>query len=163
VSIPPADDQLITDLIKREGGLSDVAGDAGGLTFEGLSSISNPDLFAHGIPSDAQVRQRYEDKYVNAPHFNLINDSKTKSLLVDWGVNSGPSIAIKALQSLCGLPEDGILGPATAAAANKISGEDLVNGLVAKRVQMIGRLITKDPSQAKFASGWLNRAVEWLQ
>jgi lysozyme family protein len=160
--IPPDDAKIIDAIIKREGGLSNVPGDRGGLTFEGISSISNPDLFTNGLPTDAQVRQRYEERYVVGPGFDKIKDSRVKSLLVDWGVTSGPAIAIKELQAILHVEQDGILGPETAASANKLHPEDIVNGLVAKRVQMIGRLISKNPSQAKFAAGWLNRAVEWL-
>jgi lysozyme family protein len=160
--IPSDDQKIIADVIKREGGVSNDPADRGSLTYEGISSISNPDLFKNGLPSDAQVRQRYEEKYIMGPGFNQITDSKVKSLLVDWGVNSGPAIAIKNLQAILHVDQDGILGAETAQAANSLHPEDLVNSLVAKRVQMIGRLITNNPSQAKFAAGWLNRAVEWL-
>ena len=160
--IPKTDEELVDALIKREGGLVSDVGDRGGLTFEGISIKSNPDLFAHGIPTHSQVRQRYEERYVIGPGFTNIADMKVRSLLVDWGVNSGPAIAIKGLQAVCGVSQDGILGPQTLSVAATLHPEDLVNGLVAKRVQMIGRLITNNPSQAKFAAGWLNRAVEWL-
>lgn len=160
----PADNSgIISDIIKREGGVSNVSGDKGGLTFEGISSKSNPDLFVGGtLPTDAQVRQRYLERYLVGPGFDHITDLKTRSLLVDWGISSGPAIAIKALQTLVGVEQDGVLGPHTIEAVSKLHPEDVVNGLVAKRVQMIGRLITANPSQAKFAAGWLNRAVEWL-
>lgn len=153
---------IIDDVTRREGGLSTDPVDRGGLTYKGISSISNPDLFVNGLPSDAQIRQRYEERYVMGPGFDKIADLKTRSLLVDWGVNSGPAVAIKGLQGVVGTTPDGILGPKTLAAVAAMHPEDVVNGLVAKRVQMIGRIISKNPSQAKFASGWLNRAVEWL-
>lgn len=161
--LPPADIKIIDDLIKREGGLVDDPQDHGGLTYEGISRINNPDLFANGrLPTDDQVRQRYEEKYVNTPGFDKITDFKTRSLLVDWGVTSGPAIAIKGLQDVLHIKQDGIIGPETLKTLALIHPEDIVNGLVAKRVQMIGRLITNRPDQAKFAAGWLNRAVEWL-
>jgi lysozyme family protein len=158
-----SDDQIISDIIRREGSSSNAAGDKGGRTVEGISEASNPDLFAGGhTPTDAQVRQRYEDRYIKGPHFDQIADEQLKSLLVDWGVTSGPAIAIQALQRLVGVPVDGALGPATLKAVGQQDPVKLVVKLVAERVKMIGRIVSKNPSQAKFAAGWLNRAVEWL-
>lgn len=159
-------DEIITEIIKREVGsgpnpVNDPL-DSGGLTYDGISSRANPDLFLHGLPTHEQTRQRFEDRYLIGPGFDKITDYKLKSLLVDWGVNSGPGIAIKGLQEVVGATPDGVLGPMTLAALAAMHPEDAVNGVVAKRIQMIGRIVTRNPSQVRFLNGWLNRAVEWL-
>ena len=162
---PKTDADIISNEIKLEGGVGSTSNDpadAGGLTFEGLSSKANPDLFVNGLPTDSQVRQRYQDMYITSPGFDGIVDAKVRSLLVDWGVNSGPGIAIKGLQEALGTTIDGVLGPNTLAAANAAPGGQLVGQLVAERVRMIGRIVQKSPSQLKFLGGWLDRAVQWI-
>lgn len=159
----PTSDQIISDVIKREGGLSHDPADAGGLTYEGISRAANPDLFANGqLPSDSVVRQRYEEKYVMGPGFDQITDSKLKAQLIDFGVNSGPMIAIQALQRVVGVVPDGVLGPETLAAIAKLHPDDVNLGVAVERIRMIGRIVGKNPSQAKFVSGWLNRATEFI-
>lgn len=157
-----SDDAIIDDVIRREGGLSNDPADPGGLTYKGLSKRANPDLFAHGLPSDQQVHDRYLQRYIVGPGFDKIEDERVKSLLVDWGVNSGPAIAILALQRLVGVPADGVLGPETLSAIHEVPVDLLLRHLVAERIKMIGRILVKNPSQSKFALGWLSRAVEWL-
>jgi lysozyme family protein len=154
---------VIGDIIKREGGVSNQSGDKGGLTFEGISQKSNPELFKNGLPTDAQVRATYEAKYIVGPGFDKITDKLVQNQLIDWGVNSGPAVAISALQRIVGVPVDGVLGPGTLSAVSSMHPDDVNTSLVAERVKMIGRLITANPLQAKFASGWLNRAVEFLR
>lgn len=160
---PKTDNDIVDGVLLREGvAVTQVLGDAGGLTVAGLSSRANPDLFVKGLPTMAQVRQRYLERYVQGPGFDQIADMCLRSLLVDYGVLSGPMIAIKALQTVCDVPQDGLLGPTTMAALALLPVGQVVNGVVAERVRMIGRILTKNPSQAKFAAGWLNRITEWL-
>lgn len=153
----------ISTVIKNEGGVSNVPGDSGGLTVEGISEKWNPDLFKNGLPTDAQVRAEYLKKYVQGPGFDKIPDQMVQSQLIDWGVNSGPGVAIQALQRIVGVTADGVLGPATLAAYSRMHPDDVNTSLVAERVKMIGRILTANPSQSKFASGWLSRAVEFLR
>jgi lysozyme family protein len=156
------DDQIISDVIKREGGLVDDPSDPGGRTFEGISERANPDLWRNGPPTDAQVRQRYEDKYVKGPGFDGIGDTKTRGFMVDWAVTSGPAIPIQALQRIVGVPSDGVMGPQTLTALTRMHPEDVLTHLVAERVKQIGRIVEKSPSQVKFLGGWLDRTLSFL-
>lgn len=155
-------DQLIDDIIVREGHQTNDPVDPGGLTYKGLSKRANPDLFVNGLPTDQQVHQRYVDRYVKGPGFDKVADPSVESLLVDWGVNSGPAIAIMALQRIVGAGADGLLGPATLAATNAYPADKLIGKLVAERVRMIGRIVSKNPSQLRYINGWLSRSLEWL-
>src|SRR5262245_48074763 len=104
----------------------------------------------------------YEVKYVVGPGFDAIVDPHLRAQLVDFGANSGPSIAIQRLQSILGVEQDGILGSETLAHLAKRSQAQVNDLLVIERLKLIGRIVAKDPSQAKFVSGWINRAVEFF-
>lgn len=156
----PADE--ISKVIKREGPETNDPVDKGGRTKYGISEATNPDLWKDGPPTEAQSRERYEQRYVKGPRFDQIKDSRLQAQLIDFGVNSGPMVAIKKLQEILHVPVDGILGPQTLVLANAGQSADTNNKLVAARVKMIGRIVQNNPSQLKFLSGWLNRALEFL-
>lgn len=155
-------DTIISDIIKREGPPTSDPQDHGGRTAFGISEKSNPQAWADGNVSEAEAREIYMNKYVKGPGFDRIEDPQLRAQLVDFGVNSGPQLAIMKLQEILGVQQDGILGPETFKALKSLHPDDVNSSLVASRVRMIGRIVSKDPSQLKFLLGWLDRAVQFL-
>lgn len=137
--------------------------DAGGRTQFGISEKTNPQAWADGRVTEAEARSIYERKYVQAPGFDKIKDSKLQAQLVDFGVTSGPAIAVQKLQEILHTKVDGILGPKTLAAIEAEDARYLANKLAASRIQMIGRIVQKNPSQLKWLSGWINRAISFIR
>jgi lysozyme family protein len=160
-----SDAAIIEGIIDREGGrgkLTNTPGDAGGRTFEGISERANPDLWRAGPPSHADVLARYEERYVKGPGFDRIADLRLRNQLVDFGVTSGPAIAIMALQRSVGVPPDGVLGHGTLGALAALDPRAVGVKVTVERLQMIARLVAKNPSQLKFLVGWITRATEFL-
>ena len=158
-------DSIINDVLKREGRSSNDPVDKGGATAFGISKVNNPDAWGTGPPTQEQARQIYMRKYVKAPGFDKIYDEQLQAQLVDFGVNSGPNIAIQKLQEILHVAVDGVLGEETLAAVKKVATTDsreLNNRLVAARIKMIGRIVSRDPSQVKFVNGWLDRALQFI-
>lgn len=156
--------EIIGDVIKREGGEKETNNpdDRGGRTKYGISEKSNPDLWLDGPPDEAKSRERFEERYFRNPGFYKISDDQLRAHLVDFGVNSGPVVAIQKLQEILGVSADGVLGPKTLAALNARRADDVNNLLVGARVRMIGRIVSKNPSQLKFLNGWLDRSLQFL-
>jgi lysozyme family protein len=154
----------ITAIIKAEGRekTTNDPNDAGGRTQYGISEKSNPEAWADGKVTEEEARAIYLKKYVTGPRFDRVADSRLQHFLVDFGVTSGPSIAIQYLQRSLGLPDDGIIGPHTIGAINNCDPKQLLNRLVIERAKMIGRIVHKNPSQVKFLNGWLNRVFEFF-
>lgn len=159
----PVPDNIIDDILKREGPLTNDPTDAGGRTEFGISEHSNPAAWADGKVTEEEARVIYQRKYVDFPKFNLISDKQLREQLIDFGVTSGPMVAIQKLQTILHVDVDGVIGTQTLAALTTIHPEDVNNALVAARIKMIGQIVSKNPSQLKFLNGWLNRAVEWLK
>jgi lysozyme family protein len=153
---------IIDDLLRREGGLTNDPNDAGGRTNYGISEKSNPSAWADNKVTEAEAREIYLTKYVKGPKFDQIPDTLLRAQLVDFGVNSGPSIAIQKLQHIVGVEADGIIGPKTLTALASCDVRAVNNKLAAERIKMIGRICAKNPNQLKFLGGWLNRALEFL-
>jgi len=99
----------------------------------------------------------------------LIRLSSIKSQILvcalNWlisGLIPGPGVAIQKLQTVLKIEPDGILGPKTIAAITASDPKWLNNKLALERVRMIGRIVQKNPAQAKSLIDWLNRALEFI-
>lgn len=71
----------------------------------------------------------------------------------DYGVNSGPSRGIKALQKALGVNVDGFIGAATLDAARKADPDKTVRAVIAERQRFIRGLKT----YSTFGKGWEKR------
>lgn len=156
-------DQIITDIIRREGGstMTNDPSDKGGRTQYGIAEKSNPQAWADGKVTEAEARAIYERKYVKP--FAGITHPDLLAQLVDWGVTSGPVLVAQKLQQLVGAEVDGQIGPQTLTLVNNFDPRTLTNQLVAERVRMIGRIVKRDPSQLKYLNGWLERALSFIR
>mgnify|MGYP001593738868 FL=1 len=156
-------DTIIDGVLKREGAATNDPQDGGGRTAFGISEAANPKAWADGKVTAEEARAIYTQKYVNHPGFNKIEDAHLQAQLIDFGVNSGPAIAIMKLQDILKVTVDGVLGPETLEALEKAQAwTDVNNLLVAARVRLIGRIVSKNPSQIKFLNGWLDRSLQFL-
>lgn len=153
---------IISEIEVREGGgqVTDDAKDGGGRTQYGISENANPEAWKDGKVTEEEARTIYTQKYILYPKFNLL-PLNLQPLMIDWGVTSGPQLVIGELQKILGVKVDGVIGPATLAAVNA-APLTLLTAIVASRIRQVGRIVQKDPSQVKFLSGWLNRALEFL-
>lgn len=154
---------IIDKEIVIEGGEVNDSQDRGGRTKYGISEAANPEAWKDGPPTLEASRAIFLKKYVEGPHFDLIPDPQLQAQLVDFGVNSGPGVAVKKLQAILHVEVDGILGAATLTALSLVRAEEVNALLVAARVRMIGKIVSANPSQLKFLNGWLDRALQFLE
>lgn len=161
-------EDVITEVIRREGGYVDHPSDRGGPTHYGITlqtlaawrgrPVTDDDVFAL---TEAEARQIYRREYVERPGLDQIADPLLRGLLVDYAVHSGPRRAIEELQRVAGVTVDGKLGPQTLRAVAAKGAEGLRRGVLRARGRYLARLLS-DPSQRVFAAGWLNRLMEFV-
>lgn len=163
-------EQIINDILKREGGYVNHPADRGGPTKYGIT-LATLCSWRHNLnlkPEDVEnmpedeARAIYKRRYFEEPGFEAL-DPFFWPFLVDAAVNHGPSAAVKMLQRALGASPDGILGPATLTAAKAHVPRRLAAKFVAERAKKYGRIITQDPSQAAFAAGWMSRLGEFIE
>ena len=154
--------QIIDAIIAKEGGFSNDSTDLGGRTDKGISERAHPDAWSDNKITDEEARAIYEQKYLKHTRIDQIPDHHLRHHVADFAVNSGPFIAIQKLQIVLRVTVDGVIGPETLAAIQKVHPEAINNGLVAERVKLIGRIVVKNPSQLKFLNGWLERSLSFL-
>ncbi len=97
----------------------------------------------------------YVTKYATACRFNDLN-SGPDCAIMDFGVNSGSSRAVKYAQVIVGTPRDGILGPHTLEAINKMPPNTFVDDICDVRLHFLRALHT----WPTFGRGWAARVAD---
>lgn len=170
-------DQLIDDLIRREGGYVDNPNDKGGPTKYGIT-IKTLSLWLAREATEADVRnldkrtahEIYYSWYYIKPGINSL-PAIIQPVMLDTCVNHGRQRAVKMLQTVLGnhgygySAIDGKLGDRTIAAA-KAAAEDLgsrlVQYIVNRRVIVYENIVRHDETQRQFLGGWIARAESFL-
>jgi lysozyme family protein len=172
-------DQMIDDILRREGGYVNHPADRGGPTnfgithttlasYRGLASCSANDV---RMMTKQEARTNYAQDYYFAPRINLL-PTEIQPFVFDCAVNHGPARAIRFVQEVCkqldtrSLVVDGRCGPATAGRVCEIivnfgNHRELLRALVERRRQFYLELIARKPSQEAFRKGWMNRLAEF--
>lgn len=135
-----------------EGGFAHLKGDPGGRTMYGITERDHPDLWKPGPPTLEQARDRYfRDYWVAAGCTSL---PWPLSLLVfDAAVNQGVGPAIRLLQKLVGVAQDGIFGRTTTEAVARLNPDDALPRYLALRALRY----TGTRNFDRFGEGWLWR------
>jgi lysozyme family protein len=163
-------DDVIDDIIRREGGFVENPSDRGGTTKFGITQATLAEW--RGSPVTAndvevltvdEARSIYRTLYIDKPGFAALPDP-LRGLVVDTAVHSGIKTAVRLLQTALGSPSvDGILGPVTMAAIQDANNELLYRKMLAERIRYLGEVITVRPANAAFAKGWMARVAEFLE
>lgn len=163
-------DHIIDGILRREGGYVDHPADKGratnfGITLATLAEWRGRPIVAEDVKrlTETEAREIYRERYIIEPRLHKIIDQKACALAVDCAVNHGPRTAVKLLQLAARIFPDGILGPKTEEAVNRMDADVLYRRLCAARVRLYGQIIRKDFTQHVFAEGWANRVAEFIE
>jgi len=161
---------MITVILKHEGGWVDDPSDAGGATNMGITQRTLAKWRGRPVTKDEvkaltenEARSIYLSEYLVKPGYNNIASEDLRAVLLDCAVQFGPSDATAWLQNAIGVPPDGRIGPQTVLALTHASDRSIILKIMAQRIRKRGRRITDKPSQAKFAAGWANRDATLLE
>lgn len=99
--------------------------------------------------------------YYKAPRFDRLPWNRLTMSVVDMGWGAGPTQAIKLLQRMVGVPDDGKIGPQTVGAYNAFltqHGEEAACWQWAfVRARFYASISANRPANIKYIVGWLNR------
>jgi len=163
---------IIDEVMKAEGWpqFTDAPADRGGptrggITLKTLSGYMGRECSVDELKAldEATARAIYETLFIVKPGFMRIADERVREYLIDIGVTSGPARAIRYLQRVVGAKDDGVLGSATADAANRFDPDALLRRLVAYRAKKMAADVQDNPAQIKWLEGWIARAVKPLE
>jgi len=176
-------EELIEELIEREGGYSNHPADRGGPTQFGITEAVARAHGYRGAMADLPREEAaaiYRRLYWLRPRFDQVAERapRVAAELFDTGVNMGPAVAATFLQRALtalnrggkdypDLVPDGRVGPATLAALDaflgtrgKKGGETvLLRALEALQGERYLRLAEKRPANEAFLYGWLANRI----
>lgn len=147
-----------------EGGYSDNPLDHGGATNRGITQVVY-DTFRlrHGLPQQpvsgmtlAETEQIYAEDYWTPIQGNSLG-APVDLCMFDLAVNSGVGRAIQLLQETVGVDVDGGLGPVTLAATAALPPMAVAAGICDRREEFLKGIVARNPNQAIFLHGWINR------
>lgn len=100
----------------------------------------------------------YRENYWDAMNLSGL-DLAIQFCLFDQGVNRGPSAAVKTMQKVLKVRQDGLLGPVTKARIQDQITEDLVWDYLKESLREYVRITQNNPSQTANLMGWTNRIL----
>lgn len=153
-------ERVMSFVLKWEGDeFENVVGDKGGPTKFGINSASHPDVDLKTLTRE-QALEIYRESY-----WNKIKGDKLPYpldfVMMDYAVNSGVSRATKILQRLIGVVDDGILGNNTLKNLSVHPKQlEIAKNILTEREAFLRLIVARNPTQAKFLKGWLNRTQD---
>jgi lysozyme family protein len=163
--------KAITFVLRQEdsrlsGQITNVPGDAGGLTRFGIALRFHPELVAGGFFSTLDNNDAftlaiatYRKFYAGPLYLQTIDDQRIANALLSFSVISGCVAAVKTLQRCLGWnTPDGVIGPVTLNAINAADPGTLLGSFIAAQIVFFQGLGESHPVDTKFVQGWVNRA-----
>ena len=102
--------------------------------------------------TEERVARLYRHKYWDAVKADELPDG-VDYLVFDFAVNAGPGRAIKLLQSVVGVPEDGAIGPKTLKAVESITPATVIQTYTEAKEEFYRSL----NAFKVYGKGWLAR------
>lgn len=140
--------------LKNEGGFTDNPADPGGATNMGIEQRDLPNVPIETL-TQAQAVEYYSEHYWK-PLYSEIGNQDTASKLFDMGVLFGVGTAVKTLQAVLQITQDGVFGPATLSALNA-AGESILPEYKMAMLDRANEIVGQNPAEAVFLDGWERR------
>lgn len=147
-------DRAFEFVIGVEGGLSNDAQDPGGLTRYGISQRAYPDEDIRGMTLE-RAKLIYRRDYWDPMRCDEM-PYPVALCLFDFGVNSGASQAVRALQRALRITPDGFIGTQTLLAIQRFEPVEMALDLQAERILYMSSL----PTWSRFGRGWTRRVIK---
>jgi len=163
-------DEMLEDLIEKEGGYINHPADRGGPTKYGITqttldefSLEHSEVFFNCVKDITRgyAKRIYRSNYYKKPNLDDLGEERLQTLMFDCCVLHGRGTAVRWLQRACGAKVDGHLGPQTLQKV-KDSGETVYTKVLSRRINFIANIVARDHSQVVFLRGWISRATEFL-
>ena len=107
---------------------------------------------------EAMVVSFYKREFWDKMKLDMVASQKIADEMMVFGVNVGIGHAVRAAQRIAAVPQDGVIGPKTIAALNKVDEtvfDEMYDILEIDYYEKLG----EQPRFKQFVKGWRNRAV----
>ena len=164
-------DEVVEVTLGNEGGLSVDPDDSGNIvkggevigtnhgitpaTLANARGVDTSTITAQDMEnlSQEEARAIYNEEFLTKPKIDQLSENVQQATF-DFGVTAGPAQAIKILQRVAGVKDDGIIGPQTIAAVSTVDRGELIDAYI----EFYENLAKSQPKNEKFLKGWVARA-----
>jgi len=150
---------------KRHPGKIVNLGDGAGSTRLGITSKNYGDIlpaefwtdmpFSQAVP---MAKKTYKSYFWNRFLGDQIESDVIAAMILSFNVNTPPGVAVKHLQIVLGLDDDGVLGPKTVAELNSKDDRIVASMYRAEWIGYYRHVVDVNPAKSRFLDGWINRA-----
>lgn len=155
-------DKCFEMVLKHEGGYVNHPKDPGGRTNLGVTQRAWEEYVGRSVDETEMraltpeiVKPFYKSRYWDRIKGDDL-PSGVDYAAYDLAVNSGVGRAAKYLQSIAGVPSDGVIGPKSIAAIKDCPADEMVDAMCDMRLEFLKKLPTWDT----FGKGWGRRVAE---
>lgn len=162
-------EELIDEILRREGGFVDNPHDRGGATNYGITEDTLARWRGEPVTTEdvraltkEEARDIYRHDYIVAPGYDHLSGPLGR-FLVDSAVQHGPGRATRWLQGALDCKQDGVIGPKTLAAYNRSDHWRVYANVISRRLKYYGDIIAGNETQRVFAAGWFRRVADAIR
>ena len=160
--------KIVPHILKWEGGWANDPDDLGQATNKGVT-YKTYKLYCRrkGLPeptiedlknlTDDEFTDILKTMYWDACQGDRIESQSVANAIVDWAWNSGTVTAVKEVQRILGVKDDGIIGNIPLASINSRSPLPMFGAIQQARIAYLERICMARPANKKYIRGWLNR------
>lgn len=160
----------INKVLQHEGGYVNNPADKGGPTNFGITTKTYSEFIKHPASID-EIKNMpignaitiYKTKYWDVIKGDKIKQYAIAAAIFDQAINRGPVAAVKQAQKVLGISQDGVMGPVSLAALNATPDTSFIPKYIAESITAYKKIVSNDPTQAVFLTGWLSRAESLRQ
>lgn len=152
-------EKALAHVLKSEGGFVNHPNDPGKATNLGCTQAVWEEWCGHPVTekamrslTPADVAPLYKRKYWDKVKADSLPEG-VDYCVFDTAINSGPGRAIKLLQGVVGVDQDGDIGPKTLGAVKSFDPKELIQDYSKRRLSFMMDL----PAWQHFGKGWTNR------
>ncbi len=132
--------------------------DRGGETKYGIAKAANPDVDILNLDWEGAKAIYYRNYWLAGSCDKLAG--RIGALHFDGCMNHGVGRAAKFLQRAISATDDGNIGPASIASANKANPIVVCQSICNQRVKYYNDIVKQAPAQVKYLKGWTRRIEE---
>lgn len=155
MAYPKIFEKCIKVVLEHEGGYVNHPNDPGGETNMGITKRNYPELNIKTLTKERAIEIYYNDYWIPMK-LDKIMDEDLILAVFDHGVNAGIRTAIKLLQRLIGVTDDGFIGSDTLRGIREFDG-NIVEEYIKRRKLFYVTLVQKNEKLRPFIKGWLAR------
>lgn len=116
------------------------------------------------LAGDTELQKRvmvfYVKNFWKPVSGDLITDQNTAEIIFDFAVNAGVKRAVMLAQLAAGVAADGVMGPKTVEAVNKVDPAFFSAAMVVQKAAHYVRCVKVNADNKRFFFNWICRALE---